>query len=120
MAYWWVSQEALYASQRQGYYLWAPKTNDAGQSFYHWRNMKRVRPGDVIFSYANRTFPSVSIARTEAFFQSVGVPTRLSDYGLSPSDCQVVVERFRQRGAKLGERGAIGADEVEEILALCA
>jgi hypothetical protein len=67
MAYWWVSQQSLYASQRQGYYLWAPKTNDAGQSFYHWRNMKRVRPGDVIFSYANRTFPAVSIARTEAY-----------------------------------------------------
>ena len=61
-----------------------------------------------------------AIARTETFFQSVGVPTRLSDYGLTPADCQVVVERFRQRGAKLGERGAIGADEIVEILALCA
>jgi hypothetical protein len=67
MAYWWVSQQILYASQRQGHYLWAPKTNDSGQSFYHWRNMKRVQPGDVIFSYANRTFPAVSIARTEAY-----------------------------------------------------
>jgi NADP-dependent alcohol dehydrogenase len=61
-----------------------------------------------------------AIAKTEAFFQSVGVPTRLSDYGLTPSDCQVVVERFRRRGVRLGERRAIGPHEIQEILALCA
>jgi NADP-dependent alcohol dehydrogenase len=61
-----------------------------------------------------------AIARTAEFFQSLGVPTRLSDYDLTPSDCQVVVERFRQRGTRLGERRAIGADEIAEILALCA
>jgi NADP-dependent alcohol dehydrogenase len=61
-----------------------------------------------------------AIARTEAFFQSVGVATRLGDYGLTPADCQVVVDRFRKRGTRLGERQAIGADEVAEILDLCA
>jgi NADP-dependent alcohol dehydrogenase len=61
-----------------------------------------------------------AIAKTEEFFQSVGVPTRLSDYDLTPSDCQVVVERFRQRGIRLGEHQTIGAREIEEILALCA
>jgi NADP-dependent alcohol dehydrogenase len=61
-----------------------------------------------------------AIAKTAAFFESVGVPTRLSDYGLTPADCQVIVERFRRRGIKLGERRAIGAQEIAEILALCA
>jgi NADP-dependent alcohol dehydrogenase len=61
-----------------------------------------------------------AIARTEDFFQSVGVPTRLGDYGLTPAGCQVVVERFRQRGTRLGERQAIGADEIAQILTLCA
>jgi NADP-dependent alcohol dehydrogenase len=61
-----------------------------------------------------------AIARTETFFQSVGLPTRLSDYGLTPSDCQVIVERFRQRNIKLGERRAIGPQEIAEILELCA
>ena len=61
-----------------------------------------------------------AIARTEEFFQSVGVGTRLSDYGLTPAGCQAVVERFRRRGARLGERQAIGADEIAEILVLCA
>jgi NADP-dependent alcohol dehydrogenase len=61
-----------------------------------------------------------AIARTETFFQEVGVPTRLSDYGLTPSGCQAVAERFRRRGVKLGEHNAIGGDEIKEILALCA
>ena len=61
-----------------------------------------------------------ALERTQVFFQSVGVATRLSDYGLAPGDCQAIVERFRKRGAKLGERQAIGADEIAEILELCA
>ena len=61
-----------------------------------------------------------AIEKTEAFFQAVGVPTRLSDYGIKLADCQPVVERFRQRGTRLGEHRAIGAEETGEILALCA
>lgn len=61
-----------------------------------------------------------AIARTEAFFREVGAPTRLSDCNLTPADCQPIVDRFAQRGTKLGERKAITAQEVAEILALCA
>ncbi len=61
----------------------------------------------------------LAIDRTELFFREVGVPTRLRDYNLTPEDCQAVAERFRNRGTKLGEHGAITAKETEEILALC-
>lgn len=61
-----------------------------------------------------------AITKTESFFQSVGVATHLSDYGLTPADCQGVAERFRQRGVKLGEHRAIGPQEIQEILALAA
>jgi NADP-dependent alcohol dehydrogenase len=61
-----------------------------------------------------------AIVRTEEFFRSVGVPTRLSDYALTPANCQEIVDRFRQRGTRLGERQAIGEKEIAEILALCA
>ena len=61
-----------------------------------------------------------AIEKTEAFFQAVGVPTRLSDYGIKLDDCQPIVVRFRQRGTRLGEHKAIGAEETGEILALCA
>lgn len=61
-----------------------------------------------------------AIAQTEAFFQSVGVPTRLSQYGIALADCAPIVERFRRRGTKLGEHGSIDAEAVGEILAMCA
>lgn len=67
MAYWWVSQEEMYKDQRLGHYLWAPIQNEARQSYFHWRNMAEVQPGDVIFSYVDGTFPAVSIARSEPY-----------------------------------------------------
>jgi NADP-dependent alcohol dehydrogenase len=60
------------------------------------------------------------IAKTEEFFRSVGTPTKLSDCGLTPADCQVIVKQFEERNSKLGEHEAIGLQEVEGILALCA
>jgi NADP-dependent alcohol dehydrogenase len=61
-----------------------------------------------------------AIARTEEFFRSVGVPTKLSDYGIELAACRPIVERFEERGTKMGEHENIGYREVEEILALCA
>lgn len=34
--------------------------------------------------------------------------------------CQPIVERFKERGARLGEHENIGYQEIGEILALCA
>jgi alcohol dehydrogenase YqhD (iron-dependent ADH family) len=50
----------------------------------------------------------------------VGVPTKLSDYGVELAACKPIVERFKERGTKMGEHEDIGYQEVEEILALCA
>jgi len=61
-----------------------------------------------------------AIARTEEFFRSVGVPTRLSDHGIDLAACRPIVEQFKERGTKMGEHENIGYQEVEEILALCA
>ena len=51
MAYWWVSQNETWKEERQGGYMWAPKQTNNGVTFFHWTNMTRVRPGDLIFSY---------------------------------------------------------------------
>jgi hypothetical protein len=67
MAYWWVSQQEMFKDQRLGHYLWAPIENEARQSYFHWRNMAEVRPGDVIFSYVSEAFPAVGIARSEPY-----------------------------------------------------
>lgn len=59
-----------------------------------------------------------SIQAIEQFFNSVGVKTHLSDYGLNAESITPIVERFRARGWKLGERENIAADQVNEILKL--
>ncbi len=60
-----------------------------------------------------------AINKTVEFFESIGMRTRLRDYGIKLSDCQVIVERFETRGSKMGEHHSIGAKQVGEILALC-
>ena len=60
-----------------------------------------------------------AIEKTEAFFKSVGVPTRLSEYGIDAADAgRQVAERLAKRGARLGEYGDLGAKEVQEIVLL--
>lgn len=91
---------------------------------------QRARKAGKLIQYAQRVWGiqgltdeatiDAAIARTEEFFRSVGNPTRLSDYGVKLADCQPIVERFRERGQTFGEHKAIGAQQVGEILALCA
>jgi len=62
-----------------------------------------------------------AIAKTRSFFESVGVPTRLSAYGVDTSSIPSIVQRLQARGMfPLGERRDIGGDSVANILALCA
>ncbi|MHB9030420.1 MAG: NADH-dependent alcohol dehydrogenase, partial [Candidatus Latescibacterota bacterium] len=56
------------------------------------------------------------IARTEDFFHSFGVFTRLSNYQIGPEAADTIAERIRKRGVKFGEHGDIGPKEVGEIL----
>lgn len=60
----------------------------------------------------------LTIQAIEQFFNSVGVKTHLSDYGLNAESITPIVDRFRERGWKLGERENIAADQVNEILKL--
>ncbi len=59
-----------------------------------------------------------AIRKTEEFFESLGVPTRLSRYeGVRAETPREVAQRLQQRGMeKLGERGAVAPPVVEEIL----
>ncbi len=58
-----------------------------------------------------------AIAKTEDFFHSVGMPTRLSDYKIKAEEAaEKVRARFEERGTVLGERGDIDAAAVAQIL----
>jgi len=58
-----------------------------------------------------------AIAKTEAFFKQMDVPTRLSDVDLSESDIDTLVNRLEQHGmTALGEHGDITLDVSRKIL----
>ncbi len=60
-----------------------------------------------------------AIDKMEAFFTAVGVPTRLSEYGIDAADAgRQVAARLAKRGLKIGEYGDLGEKEVQEIVAL--
>jgi len=67
MAYWWVSQNRTYKEERAGGYLWAPKSGAGGVVFQHWLNMTLVKPGDIIFSYAEQSLGAVGVASSSAY-----------------------------------------------------
>ena len=57
------------------------------------------------------------IKKTVHFFESVGIKTKLSDYGVGPEIISKVIERFKKRGIRaIGERGDLTLDEIAKIL----
>lgn len=49
--YYWVNQGKTYKEEKEGGYLWAPIKNNKGSSFFHWENMKKLNPNDIVFNY---------------------------------------------------------------------
>lgn len=62
----------------------------------------------------------ISIEKIEEFFNSIGMKTKLSDYGIDSKEvAEKVRDRFKERGTKIGERCAIDADVTYDILINC-
>jgi NADP-dependent alcohol dehydrogenase len=62
-----------------------------------------------------------TITRTDAFFASLAMPTRLADYGIRAADAAARIEqRFTARGLALGEHGDLLPAAVSAILRLRA
>lgn len=57
-----------------------------------------------------------AIRRTEEFFHSLGIATRLSYYGVGQATVDEIVRRFTERGAVWGERHDVTPDKVRKIL----
>lgn len=60
-----------------------------------------------------------AIEKTEEFFRAMGVPVRLADHGIT-SGWEEVPQRLGGDKLAIGERGAVQAATVDEILALAA
>lgn len=83
---------------------------------------------DKLVQYAERVWDirqgspeqkaELAIVSTRAFFEAMGVKTRLSEYGVAADQLGAVPERLAARGPiALGEHGDIDGEKVREILA---
>ena len=61
----------------------------------------------------------IAIKKTEDFYRSLPLKTKLSEHGIGDDVCGQIVNRFRERGSRLGENGSITADTVKVILEEC-
>lgn len=58
-----------------------------------------------------------AIAQTRAFFESLGVKTRLSDYNIAEADLPAILRQLEAHGmVQLGERGEVGLDVSRRVL----
>ncbi|MCE5975243.1 HNH endonuclease [Sinirhodobacter sp. WL0062] len=66
VAYWWVNNKQTYAHEVGGNYLWSPTTRSDGGRNEFYENMKRVRPGDVVFAFAGGEIRAVGVCSAPA------------------------------------------------------
>ena len=89
-------------------------------------NIKRESKKEKILQYGKRIWGitegaddekiDAAIAKTVEFFESVGLPTTLPEYGVQEETVDKIVSRFKKRNYKLGEKSDISYKEVGQIL----
>lgn len=82
------------------------------------KSKKIIRLGREVFGIEGENAIEKTIKAVESFFESVGVKTHLSDYGLDEEAIEKVAGRLASRGWKLGECHNITPETVKEILRL--
>lgn len=93
--------------------------------------VQKMEKRDKLLQYAERVWGikgesedemiSIAINKTRDFFERVGVPTRLSSYGLGKENVPKVIETLEPLEAlqiKLGENGTLTLDRVKRVLEL--
>lgn len=65
-AFWWVNNGQTYTHEVNGGYLWSPITRSDGGRHEFYENMKRVQPGDVVFSFADAQIRAVGVCTAPA------------------------------------------------------
>lgn len=89
-------------------------------------SVMRADKHDKLLQYGQRVWgidcgsPDVRIDKaidlTRRFFESLGIKTRLSDYGIGDDVIKRIADRMSERGWRLGEHANIDGDTVRRIL----
>lgn len=90
-----------------------------------WRVLRRSK-GDKLLQYGERVWSITegsreerideAIRRTEDFFRSLGLTTRLSEEGIGRETIDEIERRFNARGARYGENEDVTGAVAKEIL----
>ncbi len=90
--------------------------------------VRRQEKREKLLQYAARVWQIVEgdeeqridtvIARTRAFFEQLGLPTRLSDYGLVETDIEIIITQLKSHNlTQLGEHKTVSLEISRQILA---
>lgn len=90
--------------------------------------VRRQEKREKLLQYAARVWQIVegdeeqridtAIARTRAFFEQLGLPTRLSDYGLGETDIEIIITQLKLHNpTQLGEHKNVSLEISRQILA---
>lgn len=64
--YWWVNQNQTFEEEINGGYMWSPKTKKNGAYNEFYDNMRRVRPGDIVFSFRRQYVSYIGLVTSPA------------------------------------------------------
>ena len=89
--------------------------------------VRRQEKREKLLQYAARVWQIVegdeeqrintAIARTRAFFEQLGLPTRLSDYGLGETDIEIIITQLKSHNlTQLGEHKNVSLEISRQIL----
>lgn len=67
MKFWLVNQGTSFEEEKDGGFIYAPKTNSKGSTFAHWSDVKEVKKGDVIFCNKKGNIVAIGIAMSNGF-----------------------------------------------------
>jgi putative restriction endonuclease len=65
--FWWVNHKQTFRHEFRGGYIWSPKRKKDGSRNIFYDFMRLVRPGDVVFSYADGAVRGAGAAKTHCY-----------------------------------------------------
>lgn len=67
MQFFFVNHSQTHKDELGDGYLWSPKTKSDGKPSWSYNNMKKVKPGDIVFSFAETEVKAIGCATSEAY-----------------------------------------------------
>jgi putative restriction endonuclease len=67
MNFWWVNHKQTFRHEFRGGYVWSPKVRKNGSRNIFYDFMRLVRPGDLVFSYADGVIRGAGTAKSHCY-----------------------------------------------------